>query len=113
MHIGDEPIKDKIYQEWWGSREPRNRGIFVYVQISEVAAQMDRLAKKAYGMLAFICHSTKYNSKDLLVQLYKTLIRLLLELCVQSWLLHNRNNMIALGRVRRTLPGTEYFIYLG
>eukprot|EP00061_Rhincodon_typus_P017520 g46242.t1 len=37
-------------------------------------SQVDRMVKKAYGMLAFASRNIEYRSWDILLQLYKTLL---------------------------------------
>ena len=51
----------------------------------KVAAQVEKVVKKAYGMLAFIGRGIEYKSWQIMLQLYKVLVRPHLECCVQFW----------------------------
>ena len=48
----------------------------------KVAAQVEKVVKKAYGMLAFIGRGIEYKSWSLMLQLHRTLVRPHLEYCV-------------------------------
>ena len=65
--------------------------------------------KKAFGMLGFIGQNIEYRSWDVLLKLYKTLVRPHLEYCVQFWSPYYRKDIIKLERVQkiftRMLPG--------
>ena len=41
----------------------------------KVESQVDRVVKKAFGMLGFIGQNIEYRSWDVLLKLYKTLVR--------------------------------------
>ena len=98
----------------------RDLGVQVYSSLN-LATQVDRVVKKAYGtqrvvglwnvLLAFI----EYKSQDVMLQLYKTLVRPYLEYCVQFWSPHYRKDVEALERVQkrftRMLPGLEGMSY--
>jgi len=81
----------------------------------KVATQVAKVIKKAYGMLAFISQGIEYKSWEIMLQLYKTLVRLHLEYCVQFWSPHYQKDVEALervqGRFTRMLPGLEGFRY--
>ena len=81
----------------------------------KVATQVDKVVKKVYGMLAFIGRGVDYRSWKIMLQLYKTLVRLHLEYCVQFWLPHYQKDVDALERVQkrfpRILPGLEDMDY--
>jgi len=57
----------------------RNRG----TQELKVMAQVDRMVKKAFSTLAFISQGTEYRSWNIMLELYKSLVRPHLEYCVQ------------------------------
>eukprot|EP00061_Rhincodon_typus_P013614 g40098.t1 len=73
------------------------------------------MVKKADGMLAFIGQGIEYKSQKVMLQLYKTLVRLHSEYCTQFWLSHYRKDVEALERVQKrftkVLPGLEGMIY--
>ena len=52
-------------------------------------------------MLGFICQNIKYRSCNVLLKLYKTLVRPHLEYCVQFWSSYYRKNIIKLEIVQR------------
>ena len=64
--------------------EQRDRGVHVHSSL-KVESQVDRVVKKAFGMLGFIGQNIEYRSWDVLLKLYKTLVRPHLEYCVQFW----------------------------
>eukprot|EP00061_Rhincodon_typus_P012549 g38351.t1 len=61
------------------------------------------------------CESFEYRSWDVMLRLYKTLVRLLLEYYVQFWLPSYRKHIIKLERVQKRftkmLPGMECLSY--
>ena len=75
----------------------------------KVESQVDRVVKKAFSMLGFIGQNIGYGSWDVLLKLYKTLVRPHLEYCVQFWSPYHRKDIIKLERVQkrftRMLPG--------
>ena len=83
--------------------------------ILKVAMQVAKVKKKAYGTLAFIGRSIEYKNWGVMLQLYKILIRLRLEYCVQFWSPHYQKVVDALERVQkrvtRMLPGLEDMDY--
>lgn len=50
-----------------------------------VASRADRVVKKPFATVAFSSKHTEYRSWNAMLQLYKTLVRLHLEYCVQVW----------------------------
>lgn len=52
-------------------------------------AAVDRMLKKAYDMLAYIVLCIKYRNWDIILRLYKTLVQLQMEHCVQFCLQKN------------------------
>ncbi|MDZ1603208.1 reverse transcriptase family protein, partial [Klebsiella pneumoniae] len=90
--------------------EQRDLGVYVHRSL-KVATQVDRAVKKAYGVLAFINRGIEFKSREVMMQLYRTLVRPHLEYCVQFWSPHFRKDVEALERVQRRftrmLPGME------
>ena len=88
----------------------RDLGVQVHKSL-KVAVQVEKVAKKAYGMLAFIGRGIEYKSWSLMLQLYRTLVRPHLEYCVQFWSPYYRKDVETLERVQRRftrmLPGME------
>ena len=83
----------------------------------KVESQLDRVVKKAFGMLGFIGQNIEYRSWNVLLKFYKTLVRLHLEYCVQFWSPYYRKDIIKLERVQtrftRMLPGLDGLSYKG
>ena len=48
-----------------------------------------------------IKRNTHFKSKDVIVRLYKALVRQWLEFCVQAWCPHFRKNIAMIERVQR------------
>uniref|UniRef100_A0A4W3GR14 Reverse transcriptase domain-containing protein n=1 Tax=Callorhinchus milii TaxID=7868 RepID=A0A4W3GR14_CALMI len=72
------------------------------VQVSKslkVAGQVDNAVKKAFGVLSFISRGIEYKSREVMVNLYKTLFRPQLEYCVQFWAPYFRKDIKAQERV--------------
>ena len=64
------------------------------------------MVKKAFSMLGFIGQNTEYRSWDVLLKLYKTLVRPHLEYCVQFWSPYYRKDIIKLEKeCRKDLLG--------
>ena len=68
-----------------------------------VESQVDRVVKKAFSMLGFIGQNIEYRSWDVLLKLYKTLVRPHLEYCVQFWSPYYRKDTIKLERAQKRL----------
>ena len=66
----------------WGVLRNRNLGGEVHSSL-KVASQVDRMVKKAFSTLAFISQGTEYRSWNIMLELYKSLVRPHLEYCVQ------------------------------
>jgi len=90
--------------------EQRDLGVYVHRSL-KVGSQVDKVVKKAYGVLAFIGRGIEFRSRNVMLQLYKTLVRPHLEYCVQFWSPHYKKDVEALERVQRRftrmLPGME------
>ena len=59
------------------------------------------MVKKAFGMLGFFGQNIEYRSWNVLLKLYKTLVRPHLEFCVQFWPPYYRKDIIKLERVQK------------
>ena len=94
--------------------EQRDLGVHVHSSL-KVESQVDRVVKNAFGMLGFIGQNIEYRSWDVLLKLYKTLLRPHLEYCVQFWSPYYRKDIIKLERVQkrftRMLPGLDGLSY--
>eukprot|EP00061_Rhincodon_typus_P000053 g10273.t1 len=63
--------------------------------------QVQQAVKKVNGMLAFITRGFECSSRDVLLQLYRTLVRPHLEYCVQFWSPFMRKDALALKGVQQ------------
>ena len=93
-----------------------SKGIWVYRYTGhKVAMQVEKVVKKAYGMLAFISRGIEFKNWQVMLTLYRTLVRPHLEYSVQFWLPHYQKDVEALERVQkrftRMLPGMEGICY--
>ena len=81
----------------------------------KTVGQLHKVVQKAHGILAFINRGIEYKGREVMMELYKTLVRPQLEYCVQFWMPHYRKDVIALEKVQRKFPrvlaGLECFSY--
>ena len=94
--------------------EQKDLGITVHRSL-KVETHVNRVVKKAFGMLAFINHCIEYRSWEVMLRLYKALVRPNLEYCVQFWSPNYRKDINKLERVQRRftrmLPGFKHLEY--
>ena len=92
----------------------RDLGVMVH-QSLKVGMQVQQAVKKANGMLAFIAKGFEYRSREVLLQLYRVLVRPHLEYCVQFWSPNLRKDIIAIEGVQRRftrlIPGMSGLSY--
>ena len=92
----------------------RDLGVLVH-QSMKVSMQVQQAVKKANGMLAFITRGIEYRSKEVLLQLYRALVRPHLEYCVQFWSPNLRKDILAIEGVQRRftrlIPGMAGLSY--
>ena len=67
----------------------------------KVAAQCAAAAKKGYQILGMMNRSFSCKSKDVLLPLYKSLVRPYLDYCIQAWRPHLKKDVELLERVQR------------
>uniref|UniRef100_UPI00398ECED7 nucleotide-binding oligomerization domain-containing protein 1-like isoform X3 n=1 Tax=Pristiophorus japonicus TaxID=55135 RepID=UPI00398ECED7 len=70
-------------------------------QSLKVGMQVQQAVKKANGMLAFIARGFEYRSREVLLQLYRALVKPHLEYCVQFWSPNLRKDILAVEGVQR------------
>ena len=92
----------------------RDLGVLVH-QSLKVGMQVQQAVKKANGMLAFITRGFQYRSKEVLLQLYRALVRPHLEYCVQFWSPNLRKDILVIEAVQRRftrlIPGMAGLSY--
>ena len=80
-----------------------------------MATQVEKVVKEAYGMLAFIGQNIEFKNCQVMLQLYRTLVRPHLEYSVQFWSPHYQKDVEALERAQkrfiRMLPCMEGISY--
>jgi len=78
------------------------RDLGVLVQESQgVGLQVQQVIKKANGILSFIARGMEFKNSEVMLQLYKVLVRPHLEYCVQFWSPYLRKDILALEGVQR------------
>eukprot|EP00061_Rhincodon_typus_P000919 g13192.t1 len=92
------------------------RDLGVPVQYSlKVNVQVETVVRKANATLAFILRGPEYKSRDVVLRLYKALVRPHLEYCVQFWVPYLRKDVLALEQVQRRftsmVPGVKSLTY--
>jgi len=78
----------------------RDLGVLVHESL-KVGLQVQQVIRKANGMLAFIARGIEFKSREVLLQLYKVLVRPHLEYCAQFWSPYLRKDILALEAVQR------------
>lgn len=103
IHAGKN---NKQYNYKMGDKEIRKstkeRDLGIIVESSgKVTEQCVVAAKKANIALGMIKRNIQYKSKDVIVRLYKALVRPKLEYCVQAWCPYLKKDVDILERVQR------------
>ena len=78
----------------------RDLGVLVH-ESQKPSLQVQQVVRKANGMLAFIARGIEYKSREVLLRLYRALVRPQLEYCVQFWAPYLRKDILALEGVQR------------
>ena len=82
------------------------RDLGVLLQESQgVGLQVQQVIKKANGILSFIARGMEFKNSEVMLQLYKVLVRPYLEFCVQFWSPYLRKDILALEGVQRRFTG--------
>ncbi|PJG57360.1 hypothetical protein CUC53_18445, partial [Aeromonas cavernicola] len=87
VHFGSKNRRADYYLKGVGLGKgeiQRDLGVLVH-QSLKVNEQVQKAVKKANGMLAFITKGIEYKSKEILLHLYRALVRPHLEYCIQFW----------------------------
>ena len=61
---------------------------------------VSRVVKMAFGTFAFINRGIDYKSREVMLELFRILVRPQRDYCVQFWSPHYRKDVIALERVQ-------------
>eukprot|EP00061_Rhincodon_typus_P011492 g36540.t1 len=94
--------------------EQRNLGVQVHRSL-KVESQINRVVKTTFGIPAFIGQRIENRRWEVMLQLYRTLVRPLLEYCILFWCPCHRKDVVKLERVqkrfRKMLSGLEGLSY--
>jgi ribonuclease P/MRP protein subunit RPP40 len=82
------------------SKKERDLGVIMDCT-GKSSEQCVMAVKKANSVLGMIKRNIKFKSKEVIVRLYKSLVRPRLEFCVQAWSPHLRKDIDMLERVQR------------
>src|SRR5271163_986838 len=103
MHLGknnkehDYKLGDKIVKK---SKQETDLGV-VIDDNGKFAEQCAKAVKQANAVLGMIKRNIHFKSKDVMVRLYKSLVRPRLEYCVQAWSPYLRKDIDRIERVQR------------
>ena len=117
MHFGRKNRGVDYFLNWERfQKSEAQRGFGFLVQGSlKVNIQVQLAVRKANAMLAFMSRGLEYKSRDVLLRLYKVLVRPHLEYCEQFWAPYLRKAVLALERVQRRftrmIPGMKSLSY--
>ena len=67
----------------------------------KISEQCAMTASKGNQMLGLIRRNITYTEKELIIPLYKTIVRPHLEYCIQAWRSYHKKNIDILERVQR------------
>ena len=109
MHIGRNNIQHNYTmanQQLIAEEEQRNLGITITRDL-KWQKQTAKRRKTATRVLGLIARNINYRSTELMLPLYKSLVRPHLEYAVQFWLQHIRRDIDKIERVQRRFPRSE------
>ncbi|XP_072107366.1 uncharacterized protein [Mobula birostris] len=117
MHFGRKNKRADYYlngERIQSSEMQRDLGVLVQDSL-KVNLQVESVVKKANVMLAFISRGIEYRNRDVMLRLYKVLVRPHLEYCGQFWSPYLRKDVLTLERVQRRftrmIPGMRGLRY--
>jgi ribonuclease P/MRP protein subunit RPP40 len=103
MHMGRNN-KEVVYKmgtnEIKVSTQEKDLGVIVD-KSGKPSEQCIVAVKKANGILGMIKRNIKFKSKNVIVKLYKSLVRPRLEYCIQAWSPHLRKDIDMMEQVQR------------
>ena len=84
------------------SEAQRDLGVLMH-ESQKASRQVQQVVKKANGILTFIAKGLEFKNREVLLQLYRVLVRSHLECCVQFWSPYLKEEMVTLGAVRKEI----------
>ena len=103
MHIGKQEesygyeLSGKVLRV---SEEERDLGVIVHKSLKS-SRQCAEAAKKANRILGIVKRTIVSRDKEIIMRIYKTIVRPHLEYCVQAWSPHLKKDIEILERVQR------------
>ena len=82
------------------TKEQKDLGIIISNNL-KVNVQVTKASKKANKMLGYIKRNFEYKNKDIIIPLYKSLVRPHLEYAIQFWAPYHQKDIDALERIQR------------
>ena len=117
MHIGKNNRKYKYYmynQELEVVEEERDLGVIITSNL-KVSKQCQNAYNKAIKVLGLINRTIKFKNRSILLCLYKSLVRPLLEYCTPAWSPHYIKDKVLLEKAQhrftRMIPGLKKLDY--
>jgi hypothetical protein len=117
MHFGHHNLRTSYSMDGIDiveSKEEKDLGVII-CQDLKVGQQCMIAAKKANQILGLIYRTIASRSKDIIIRLYKSLVRPHLDYCIQAWRPHLQKDIEVLEKVQRRatrmiegLKGIEY-----
>ena len=91
--------------------EERDLGIVITKDIKCSIDQCLNALKAANKILEMIKRTFTYKSEEIILQLYKSLVRLMLEYCIEAWCPHLRRDIDLLEKVQRRTTRLIYSLH--
>jgi hypothetical protein len=103
LHAGHSPVQHKYVMggmELSSVDEEKDLGIVIHKSLSS-SRQCAEAAKKANRVVGQIKRTVSFRTKDIIIPLYKSLVRPHLEYCIQAWRPFLKKDITTLEKVQR------------